>query len=85
MTMHGGTWKKWRGLLSPGFAGSYMTGLAPALVEEVAVFCKLLRDRAVKGNVFQLEEHTLRLTFDIIGRLTLYAPGCVYTSDTNDY
>lgn len=71
MTMTGSTWKKWRGLLSHGFAPSYMTSLAPAMAEEMNVFCGLLRDRARRGKVFQLEEHTLRLTFDIITRVTL--------------
>lgn len=71
MTMHGATWKTWRGRFNPGFAAGYITGLAPAIAEEVAVFCRLLQERAQKGGVFQLEEFTLRLTFDVIGRVTL--------------
>lgn len=71
MTVHGGTWKKWRALLNPGFAAGYMTGLAPAIADEVAVFCELIRNRAKAGKMFTLEEHTLRLTFDVIARVTL--------------
>ena len=71
-TMHGHTWKKWRALLNPGFAAGYMIGLAPAIADEVAVFCKILQERAGQGNMFRLEEYTLRLTFDIIGRVTLW-------------
>jgi cytochrome P450 len=71
LTMHGSTWKKWRALFNPGFATGYITGLAPAVVEEATVFCNLLQDRAKKGEVFALEEDTLRLTFDIIARVTL--------------
>ncbi|KAH9887136.1 cytochrome P450 monooxygenase [Xylariomycetidae sp. FL2044] len=73
MTMHGSAWKKWRGLLNPGFAAGYMTGLAPVIAEEVAVFCTLLRSLAAKDDIFQLEEYTLRLTFDVISRVTLDA------------
>ncbi|KAF2493116.1 cytochrome protein [Lophium mytilinum] len=73
MTMHGSTWKRWRGLFNPGFAAGYMIGLAPAMAEEVGVFCKLLQKRAREGKMFQLEEHTLRLTFDVIARVTLDA------------
>ncbi|KAI1307862.1 cytochrome P450 monooxygenase [Xylaria venustula] len=62
MTMHGDTWKRWRGLLNPGFAAGYMTGLAPAIAQEVA-----------KGEMSQLEEYTLRLTFDVISRITFDA------------
>jgi sterigmatocystin biosynthesis cytochrome P450 monooxygenase len=71
MTMHGATWKRWRGIFALGFAPGYMTGLAPSIAEEVAVFCGLLQERARIGNVFCLEEFTLRLTFDIIARVTL--------------
>ncbi|KAI0811663.1 cytochrome P450 [Xylaria sp. FL0064] len=73
MTMHGSTWKQWRGLFNPGFAAGYMTQLAPAVADEVAVFCKILRNLAKKGDVAQLEEYTLRLTFDVIARVTLDA------------
>ncbi|KAF2278808.1 cytochrome P450 [Westerdykella ornata] len=70
-TMYGNTWKQWRSLFNPGFASGYMTQLAPAIAEEVEVFCTLLKRRAQLGNVFQLEEFTLRMTFDIIARVTL--------------
>ncbi|KAK7745730.1 hypothetical protein SLS62_009611 [Diatrype stigma] len=73
MTMHGSTWKKWRSLFSPGFAAGYMIGLAPAIADEAAVFCRLVQGLARKGEVVQLEEYTLRLTFDVISRVTLDA------------
>ncbi|KAI1327437.1 cytochrome P450 [Xylariaceae sp. FL0255] len=62
---------QWRGFFNPGFAVGYMTGLAPAIAHEVAVFRTLLRDLAKKGDMFQLEEYTLRLTFDVISHVTL--------------
>ena len=71
LTMEGSTWKKWRALFNPGFAAGYITGLSPAIAEEVSTFCKLLQERAKKNEVFPLEEYTLRLTFDIIARVTL--------------
>ncbi|KAK7937205.1 uncharacterized protein PG986_014073 [Apiospora aurea] len=74
MTMHGETWKKWRALFNPGFAPAYMAGFAPSIVEEVEVLCQLLRDRAVQCKVFQLEEYTLKLTFDVISRITFPRP-----------
>jgi cytochrome P450 len=70
MSMHGPTWKEWRARFNPGFATGYMTGLAPAIADEVAVFCELLRQKAASGDMFLLEEYTLRLTFDVIGRVT---------------
>ncbi|KAK8129115.1 hypothetical protein PG984_010223 [Apiospora sp. TS-2023a] len=76
MTMHGETWKKWRALFNPGFAPAYMTGLAPSILDEASVLCRLLRERAttkgkgVGGEMFQLEEYTLKFTFDVISRIT---------------
>lgn len=71
MTMHGSTWKKWRGFFNPGFAAGYMIRLARAISDEVAVFCKLVQGLAKKGEMVQLEEYTLRMTFDVISRVTL--------------
>lgn len=73
MTMHGSTWKKWRGFFNPGFAAGYMIRLARAISDEVAVFCKLVQGLAKKGEMVQLEEYTLRMTFDVISRVTLDA------------
>ncbi|TDZ21297.1 Cytochrome P450 monooxygenase aflN [Colletotrichum orbiculare MAFF 240422] len=75
LTMKGGEWKRWRRLFNPGFSPSYMMGLAPAIADEVAVFRKNLLERCSKGrsDVFQLEELTLKLTFDIIGSVVLDA------------
>lgn len=71
MTMHGDMWKKWRGLFNPGFASGHITGLAPAIADEVVVFCRLLREQARKDEMFRLEEFILRLTFDVISCVTL--------------
>ncbi|KAI1418491.1 cytochrome P450 [Hypoxylon sp. FL1857] len=73
MSMRGNKWKKWRGIFNPGFAAGYIIGLAPAIADEVVVFCKLLQDLSRKGEMFELEEYTLRLTFDVITRVTLDA------------
>lgn len=71
MTMHGDAWKKWRGLFNPGFASGYITELAPAIADEVVILCRLLQEKARENEIFQLEEYTLRLTFDVISRVTL--------------
>jgi cytochrome P450 len=70
----GPQWKRQRRALSSGFSASSMMALAPAVAEEVAAFRLLLLDRCSAGtsDVFQLEELTLRLTFDVIGVVTLY-------------
>jgi len=71
ITMYGNQWKKWRALFSPAFASGYILDMAPVMVEEMNIFCCLLRNQADAGEMFQLEDLTLPLTLDIIGRLVL--------------
>lgn len=73
ITMNGETHKKWRSLFNPGFSPSYLVGLAPMIADEVAVFCRLLREQAGNKNaeVLKLEDLTLRLTVDTIGAVAL--------------
>ncbi|KAK6224255.1 AflN/verA/monooxygenase [Colletotrichum tabaci] len=73
LTMKGDEWKHWRRLFNPGFSPGYMMGLAPAIADEVAVFRQKLLDicAAEQTKVFQLEDLTLRMTFDIIGSVVL--------------
>ncbi|KAL2867518.1 cytochrome P450 [Aspergillus lucknowensis] len=73
ISMHGETWKRWRALFNPGFNPTYLTGLAPLIADEVAVFCEKLRERARNGGMFLLEPLTLRLTVDTICSVTLDA------------
>ncbi|KAF6834222.1 afln vera monooxygenase [Colletotrichum plurivorum] len=77
LTMKGDEWKRWRRLFNPGFSPAYMMGLAPAIADEVAVFRQKLLDRcddrSGRSGVFQLEDFTLKLTFDIIGSVVLDA------------
>lgn len=77
-TMEGTEWKRWRRLFSTGFSAGYLVGLAPAIADEVAVFREILLQKcreACEGKgssqVFQMEEMTVRMTFDVIGRVVL--------------
>ncbi|KAE8422580.1 cytochrome P450 [Aspergillus pseudocaelatus] len=71
MSMHGETWKKWRGLFNPGFNPAYIIGLAPNIADEVATFCAQLRKKAQQAEVFPLESLTTRLTVDSICSVVL--------------
>lgn len=71
ITMSGEVWKTWRNLFNPGFSPSYLLQLAPLIVDEVNVFCSLLREQAKVDGIFQLEDLTLRLTVDIIASVAL--------------
>lgn len=78
MTMEGATWKRWRRLLSTGFSAGYLASLAPIIADEVATFRELLIKKCQeapggRSEVFQMEEMTVRMTFDVIGRVVLDA------------
>ena len=71
VSMEGQLWKQWRGVYNPGFSASHLMFLVPQIVEEVEHFCDILRDRARAGFIFQLEEATVNLTMDVIGRVAM--------------
>ncbi|KAF7516103.1 hypothetical protein G7054_g14296 [Neopestalotiopsis clavispora] len=75
VSVEGEEWKHWRSRLNPGFSPRNITALLPELVEEMLVFMEGLKKLAGKdgawGEVFQLEEKTTNLTFDIIIRASL--------------
>lgn len=69
-------WKLWRSRLNPGFSSRNVAALLPELVEEALVFINELESLAGKdgswGPVFQLEQKTMNLTFDVIVRASVY-------------
>lgn len=76
LTMEGAEWKRWRRLFSTGFSAGYLIGLAPAIADEVAVFRDFLIKKCRnapdgRSEVFPMEEMTVRMTFDVIGRVVL--------------
>ncbi|KAK7720998.1 hypothetical protein SLS64_001291 [Diaporthe eres] len=76
LTMEGATWKRWRRLFSTGFSAGYLVSLAPTIADEVATFRDLLIKKCHgapggRSEAFQLEEMTVRMTFDVIGRVVL--------------
>lgn len=70
-TMPEKQWKPWREIFNPGFSASYILEQVPHIVQEVLVYCEILREHARKGDIFSLDETSLSLTMDIIGAVTL--------------
>lgn len=71
VSLEGSMWKQWRAKFNPAFSASQVMNLIPAIVDEVVIFRDLLRVRASKSEIFQLEELALKLSFDIIGRVVM--------------
>jgi cytochrome P450 len=69
-------WKRWRATFNPGFSPRNITGLVPTIMDDMLTFVNVLDSFAEKegqpGQVVQLEKLTTNLTFDIIGKATLY-------------
>lgn len=67
--------KVWRSRFNPSFSPRNITMLIPELIDEIMVFKDLLGKMAGPsgqwGDVFQLEERTTNLTFDVILRATM--------------
>jgi cytochrome P450 len=65
-TMPQEIWKPWGAAFNPAFSGAQMLDLVPTIVTEVQVYRDILRKRASRNEMFQLEDLTLRLTVDVI-------------------
>ena len=71
ISTEGSMWKQWRARFNPGFRAVQVMNLIPGIVDEVVVFRDLLRERASKNEMFQLEELGLNLALDIMGRVVM--------------
>jgi cytochrome P450 len=70
-TMNGAEWKRSRALFNPGFNASNLLGQMGQIVDEAEVYVQVLREYAVRGEMFSLDEVTLWFTMDVIGSVTL--------------
>lgn len=74
LTQEGPEWKRWRRLFSKGFSAGHLLSLAPGIAEEMAVFRDLLVSKCLatgRSEMFQMEEMTIRMTFDVIARVVM--------------
>ena len=71
VSSEGHPWKQWRNVFNPGFSASHLITLVPQIAKEVLTFCEILQERAQAGDIFPLEEVTVNLTIDTIGRVAL--------------
>lgn len=51
-----------------------LTEQIPAVVDSVEIFCEKLKKHAKKGDIVELDEMVIRLTFDVIMKISLYVP-----------
>lgn len=56
-TVQEGKWKSWREVFNPGFSASYILEQVSHIVEEVSIYCEILREHARKGDIFSLDEN----------------------------
>ena len=70
-TMREEEWRPWRTVFNPGFSNSAIVQYIPCIVEEVQIYCEMLRERARAQRMFHLDKMILALTMDIIGHVTL--------------
>jgi sterigmatocystin biosynthesis cytochrome P450 monooxygenase len=75
VSMEGQVWKDWRNVYNPVFSASHLITLDPELLYEITTFSEILRELVRKGDMFSLEDVTVNLTMDIIGRVALWVSG----------
>lgn len=85
VTMEGPVWKRWRAILNPGFSLNNIMNLVPSIIEEMMIFKNILQAHAENGDMFQMEELSLNLTIDIIGRVVMYIATSYYNRYSTNY
>lgn len=70
VTSDGPLWKSLHKMLSPAFSVQHISRMRPAIAEEVMQFRSILQQKAASGKTFCLEDITLHLTFDVVGKAT---------------
>jgi len=71
VSMEGQMWKKWRSVFNPGFSASHLITLVPEFLNEISIFCDTLREHVRQDRMFSLEEVTVNMTMDTIGKVAL--------------
>jgi cytochrome P450 len=64
-------WRPWRAVFNKGFSSEHVSSLVPGMVKETLVYLETLRGHAREGNMFFLDNMTLRFTMDMIGKTIL--------------
>ncbi|CZT41156.1 uncharacterized protein RSE6_00867 [Rhynchosporium secalis] len=65
---NGAKWSRQRSWFAPAFSLSYLLKLVPGMIEESLVFKEKLTKFAVSGEVFSMNDATMKLAIDFIGR-----------------
>jgi cytochrome P450 len=69
--MNGIEWKRSRTLFNTGFNANYLLGQISHIIQSISVYVEILRENALKGNVFFLDDVTLWFIMDVIGAVIL--------------
>ncbi|KAL8786223.1 MAG: hypothetical protein Q9213_002912 [Squamulea squamosa] len=70
-SLKGDEWKRWRKIYNPGFGAAHIQTLIPTIVEEIGVFVEILKEHALRKDVFAFDEAAINVTMDVIGRVAL--------------
>ncbi|KAL8802827.1 MAG: hypothetical protein Q9200_006453 [Gallowayella weberi] len=69
--MEGQQWKTWRNIFNPAFSLAHLMTLTPLIIDETAILCDILKERAEQAKIFPMKSLTDRWTMDIIGNVVL--------------
>lgn len=64
-------WRPWRNIFNKGFSPDTISILIPEMVSQCVRYRDILLQHAQKGDLFQLDEVTLRFAMDFIGHAAL--------------
>ena len=71
-------WRPWRAVFVKGFNAAHISALIPGMVKETQAYCKALQKRVGTGEIFSLDELTLRFTMDLTGETVLLVSSSLF-------
>ncbi|KAF2691502.1 hypothetical protein K458DRAFT_448113 [Lentithecium fluviatile CBS 122367] len=71
LSTNGAEWRRWRSLLSQGFAPSYLMGKVGMVVDGAGIFSDILGNHARKKELFKLEDAAIRFTLETLMKILL--------------
>lgn len=76
--MEGLQWKTRRNIFNTGFSLVHLMALTPLIINETAILCDILRERAEEAKIVAMKSLTDRWTMDIIGKVVLYVSASIH-------
>ncbi len=65
------SWKPQRALFNPAFGAAHLLRMVPLMMDDILIYCDILRGHARSNEIVLLDTITLRFVMDLMGKVIL--------------